>query len=143
MASGDELPAVRAALEAVRVDVDAEIDRGALGLVDASRAYIVDGVFDPDATMRVFNDAIEQACEDGFNGFRAAADMTWALDREDGPYQLIVYEALLTSLFSNCQATGLCLYDRQRMPLSVINGALSNAPVGHQRDRRRRRERLL
>lgn len=129
VASGDEAGAVRAALDALSVDVDAEIARGALGLVDASRAYIVDGVFDPEATMRVFNDAIEQACADGYHGFRAAADMTWALDREDGPYQLIVYEALLKSLFSNCRATGLCLYDRVRMPLGLLNGALSTHPL--------------
>jgi hypothetical protein len=37
---------------------------------------------------------------------------------------LIVYEALLKSLFSTCRATGLCLYSRDRMPLGVINGAL-------------------
>lgn len=79
--------------------------------------------------MNIFNDAIEHAYMDGFTGFRAAAEMSWALDCEDGGAQLIVYEALLKSLFSNCRATGLCLYDRKRMPLGVINGALSTHPV--------------
>jgi len=129
VASSDEGDAVRAALAALDVDVDAQIRRGALGLVSRTAAYIVDDAFDPEATLRAFNDAIEQACADGYTGFRAAADMTWALDCEDGPYQLIVYEALLKSLFSNCRATGLCLYDRGRMPLGVINGALETHPL--------------
>lgn len=54
--------------------------------------------------------------------------MTWALNCPDGPYQLIVYEALLKALFFSSRATGLCLYDRQRMPLSVINGASATHP---------------
>jgi hypothetical protein len=43
----------------------------------------------------VFSNAIEQAFADGFNGFRAAANMSWALDLPDGPERLITYEALL------------------------------------------------
>jgi hypothetical protein len=55
--------------------------------------------------------------------------MSWALDCEDRAEQVIVYEALLKSLFATCRATGLCLYDRHRMPLAVINGALATRPV--------------
>ena len=40
-----------------------------------------------------------------------------------------MYEALLRSLFANCRAIGLCFYDRRRMPLDVINGALATHPV--------------
>jgi hypothetical protein len=36
---------------------------------------------------------------------------------------------LLRSLFGSARATGLCLYDRNRMPLAVIDGALSTHPV--------------
>jgi hypothetical protein len=79
--------------------------------------------------MVVFSNAIEQALTAGFSGFRAAANMSWALDLEDGPERLITYEALLRSLFSSARATGLCLYDRKRMPLAVIDGALATHPV--------------
>ena len=40
-----------------------------------------------------------------------------------------MYEALLKSLFANCRAIGFCLYDRTRMPLEVINGALLTHPI--------------
>ncbi len=79
--------------------------------------------------MVVFSDAIEEALSEGFTGFRAAANMSWALDLEGGSERLITYEALLRSLFSSARATGLCLYDRSRMPLDVIDGALCTHPV--------------
>ena len=129
VASGDETDEIRAELRALNIDVRAETARKALQLIAANRAYVVHGDFDPEATTRIFNDAIEQAYADGFTGFRAAAEMSWALTREDGPHQLIVYEALLRSLFTNCRAIGLCLYSRERMPLAVINGALSTHPI--------------
>jgi hypothetical protein len=59
--------------------------------------------------------------------------MSWALKCADGAHQVIVYEALLKSLFASCRAIGLCLYDRKRMPLDVINGALCTHPVAGSR----------
>jgi hypothetical protein len=55
--------------------------------------------------------------------------MSWALDLEHGPERLIVYEALLRSLFSSAPATGLCLYHRTRMPIEVLDGALNTHPM--------------
>ena len=78
--------------------------------------------------IKVFNDAIAQAASDGFTGFRAAAEMSWALGRQDTVEQLIVYEALLKSLFASCRAIGLCMYDARRMPLDVIDGAIATHP---------------
>lgn len=128
VASGDETDLVKAALENRGVDVDAQTQRGALKLIAGSGTYRVRGSFRAEHSIQVFNDAIEQACLDGFTGFRAAADMSWALQLPDGPSQLIVYEALLRALFSSCRAVGLCLYNRHRMPLAVLDGALATHP---------------
>ena len=127
--SGDEMESLRDALRKLGIDVAAETKRKALQLIAGDAAYIVHGAFNPEATIRIFNDAIEQAYTDGFSGFRAAAEMSWALECTDGPHQVIVYEALLKSLFANCRAIGFCLYDRKRMPLDVINGALLTHPI--------------
>jgi len=126
--SGCETRAIRAAMERRGIDVAAESRRSALHLFESNDTY-VHGGFDPEQTMRVFSDAIEQALNDGFNGFRAAADMSWALTIGNGTESLIVYEALLRMLFSTSRATGLCLYDRRRMPLQVVNGALLTHPI--------------
>ena len=129
VASGVETDAIRAALRKLDINLRAETAREALKLISGNGAYVVHGAFNPEATIQIFNDAIEQAYMDGFSGFRAAADMSWALECEDGANQLIVYEALLRSLFATCHVTGLCLYDRKRMPLDIINGALATHPV--------------
>lgn len=140
VAAGDEAGLVRAALEKRHVDVDAETRRGALRIMVGGEAYVVRGAFNPESAIRVFNNAIEQAVTDGFTGFRAAADMSWALQLADGAAQLIVYEAMLRPLFANCRAIGLCLYDRTRMPLTVVDGALATHPkvrsAGRYRDNR-------
>jgi hypothetical protein len=129
VASGAEDRAVRSALRTEGVDVDAAISRGALRLIRAHDAYLIHGRFDPESTVRVFNDAIEESFAAGFTGFRAAAEMSWALEPDDGLDRLITYEALLRTLFANCRAIGLCLYHRRRMPLAVIDGALATHPI--------------
>jgi len=130
VASGDETESICAALRLRDVDVAAQTQRRALSLLSAEDAYIVRGTFDPEVTVRAFDKAIDQAYKEGFAGFRAAAEMSWALNREDTIYLLIEYEALLRSLFASCRAIGLCLYDANRMPLAAINGALATHPIG-------------
>ena len=49
-------------------------------LKSAVRDYVIHGGFEAEATLKIFNDAIEQAYRDGFTGFRAAAEMSWALE---------------------------------------------------------------
>lgn len=129
VAAGNETDSVIADLRNLDIDVPSATQRGALKLISGAGAYVVHGAFNPEATIQIFNDAIEQAYTDGFAGFRAAAEMSWALECEDGGHQVIVYEALLKSLFANCRATGLCLYNREQMPLGIINGALATHPL--------------
>lgn len=127
--ASDSPEALRAALNTHHIDPTRAAERGALNILSPNAAYSVRGDFDPEETLAIFSNAIEDALADGFNGFRAAANMSWALDLEGGPERLITYEALLRSLFSSARATGLCLYDRSRMPLAVIDGALCTHPV--------------
>src|SRR5690348_13399370 len=77
VAANDETGTVVRVLRDRGVDVDGEQNRGALDIVTG--AYVADGGFNPERTVEVFSDAIEQALHDGFTGFRAAADMSWAL----------------------------------------------------------------
>lgn len=127
--AGAEAGAIRAAMERLGVDVAAESTRSALHLLDSNDTYTVRGGFDPEQTMRVFSEAIEQALTDGFKGFRAAAEMSWALEIDDGAEAVIAYESLLRMLFSTAPATGLCLYDRRRMPSVLVHGALLTHPI--------------
>jgi hypothetical protein len=103
------------------------MSRGALRLL--SDAYLQNGDVDAGRTIAVFTDAIEQALARGFTGFRAAAEMSWALGLPDGMNRLIAYESLLRKVFSTCRVAGLCLYPRNQMPLEVLNGALATHPI--------------
>ena len=134
VASGDETDSIEAVLYGLNVDVAAETARHALKLIPAEQAYVVRGGFDPELTVGIFNNAIEEAYSAGFTAFRAAADMSWAVDIEDGAHLLVTYEALLRSLFANCRAVGLCLYNRERMPLPVIDAALATHPIAGTHD---------
>jgi hypothetical protein len=127
--ASDNPAAVRTAVARSGVDSGGAVSRGALKILSSNAAYDMRGDFDPEQTLAVFSAAIEQALVDGFNGFRAAANMSWALDLAGGAERLMVYEALLRSLFASAPATGLCLYDARRMPLSVIDGALATHPM--------------
>jgi two-component system, chemotaxis family, sensor kinase Cph1 len=129
VAAGTEGAAIIRALRRRRIDVNHEIRRGALDILDGSAAYVVHGEFNPERTVATFSDAIEAALKDGFNGFRAVAEMSWALAVKNGAQRVIAYEALLRSLFATSRAAGLCLYDRTRMPLNVLNGALVTHPI--------------
>ena len=80
--AGNEMDSVRTALCKRGLDVTAETERGGLKLISGDGAYVVHRAFDPAVTIQIFNDAIEQASTDGFAEFRAAAEMSWALDAE-------------------------------------------------------------
>lgn len=129
VAAGGEEQAVLAALVARGIDVAAAARRGALSVIPASEAYPLQDSFAPERSMQVFSDAIEQALSDGFSGFRAAADMSWALTPGGPSESLIVYEALLKALFSSSRVAGLCLYPRRMTPLKVLNGVLATHPL--------------
>src|SRR5689334_8594548 len=58
--SGGETAAVRAELERRGINVAAESRRSSLRLLDSNDVYVL-GDFDPEQTMRVFSDAIEEA----------------------------------------------------------------------------------
>jgi hypothetical protein len=47
------------------IDVAAETERTALQLISGDAAYMVHGTFNPEATIQIFNDAIEQAYQRG------------------------------------------------------------------------------
>jgi len=129
VARGRERYPIADALRKRHVDVDACLRSGALRFAAGHDAYLLHGRFDPERTLDVFNDAIDQASHDGWTGFRAAAEMSWALGVPDRTERVIAYEALLKSLFRSARATGLCLYPRRRMPLRVLNGALITHPI--------------
>lgn len=122
---------IRASLAARHVQVDADIRRGAFRIVNAIETYVIDGVFDAERTVRLFSDVVVQAVREGFTGFRAAADMSWAATIEHSDRHVIAYESLLKSLFASQRVTGLCLYHRDQVSPELLDGVLATHPKLH------------
>src|SRR5918997_1417247 len=55
--------------------------------------------------------------------------MTWLLDEPGRAGQVVEYEALVTELFRNLHAVGMCQYDRNRLPPDILNQALATHPT--------------
>lgn len=101
--------ALREALADRGVSLKAADRQGALRIWLPEDVYVPGQAFVPERVMRRFSEAISDALREGFNGFRAAADMAWVGAPEVAPH-LHEYEHLITTLLLNSPATGLCLY---------------------------------
>jgi hypothetical protein len=116
-------------LDRVGVDSRSAVDKGALLLATKHEAHLVDGRFDCERMLRLLDDAVEKALNDGFVGLRTCGDMSWLLDNAPGSNQVLEYEALLSQFFQNVRAVGMCQYDRGRIPAVLLDHALATHPT--------------
>jgi hypothetical protein len=129
VAADGEAATVKAMVRSEAARLDVAIRTGALATLSPTDCYVINGVFDPIATVKTFSELVEAARQDGFTGLRVAAEMSWALTVPDGVQRVITYEASLRPVFETVPATALCLYDRERMPIAALNGALASHPI--------------
>jgi len=122
-------------LSAAYVDVDAEIRRGALILLTKEETYEKAGRFDADALQSLLRDAVEDARKAGFEGLRAAGDMTWLLDNVPGSDDVVRYEVDLNAFYAETGAIGLCLYDRALLQPRMLDAAMRTHPIVLMNDR--------
>lgn len=113
----------RAALRRAGVDVAAAERSRSVLLLTKERAHLVDGHFDAERMLRMLNDAVEEALNDGFTGLRTCGDMSWLLDNPPGGHHVVEYEAVLNQFFRNVRALGMCQYDRIRLPVGLLDHA--------------------
>jgi hypothetical protein len=118
--SAPDLDGFRVRLRALGVEVDAAEAGGALLLLTAGEAHLEDGRFECERMLRMLNESLEKALDDGFIGLRTCGDMTWLADTPPGADQVIEYEAVLNELFRNVRGLGMCQYDRKRLPAHVV-----------------------
>jgi hypothetical protein len=121
--SASELDRFRQALHEHGIDAAAVENLGALILLTKANAHLVDGAFDAERMLKMLNDAVEQALNDGYTGLRTCGDMSWLLDEAPGSDRVIEYEAMLNQFFRNVRAIGMCQYDRRRLTPQVLEQA--------------------
>jgi hypothetical protein len=128
-ASDATLAQFRSALRAQGIDADAAHDRGSLILLTSAEAHLPDGRFNSERMLRMLNDTVEQALDDGYVGLRTCGDMTWLLDEPAGSADVMEYEALVTQLFKDVRALGMCQYDARRLPPRLLAYGLGTHPT--------------
>ena len=117
------LDALRDLLQSRGVDAGAAEAGRALLMMTSGEAHLADGAFDSERMLRLLNDALEEALNDGFAGLRTCGDMSWLLDEPPGADQVVEYEAVLNEFFRSARGLGMCQYDVRRMPAYLLDEA--------------------
>lgn len=114
------------------IDVAAALDAGALLVFSKADSYLQDGEFEADSMFEFWQEALAEAKDkNGYEGIRATAEMTWALDAfddETGLDPLVRYEALLNNLYAGEDYVGLCQYSRTRFSDEVLSDVIRSHP---------------
>lgn len=121
--SRGDLQSFREQLRGVGLDVGKAQATRALILLTTDKAHLIDGRFDCERMLKMLNDALEAALNDGFAGLRTCGDMSWLLANPPGAHQVVEYEALLNEFFQNVRGLGMCQYDRTRLPQGLLDHA--------------------
>lgn len=116
---------LRAALEAVGVDVKEEEARDALILVTKDKAHLKGGRFGAEKMMSLLHQAVQDALDAGFHGLCAAGDMGWVMDQAPGTEELAEYESRLNDFYANNRALGLCQYNRATLPHEFLDHCIA------------------
>ena|SRR5438105_8895 len=75
--------------------------------------------------LSLLNRAVESALNDGITALRTCGDMSWLLHDAPGSQQVVEYEALLNQFFQGVRASGMCQYDRRKLPGARLDHALA------------------
>jgi anti-anti-sigma factor len=127
--TGDDPDRVVAGLERHGIGTRAALSAGQLSATTAETSYLVDGVFDPVATIERWRGAVDAALAEGYLGIRAVGDMTWASRAVPGATHLPWYEEQVNTVFIDGYVAGVCAYDR-RVFDPVRLGRLARAHPG-------------
>ena len=113
------------ALEQQGVDVAQALRSNALIEATHADAHLVEGEFDCERMLALLNWGVESALNDGFTGLRTCGDMSWLLLEPPGAGRVVEYEALLNHFFTGVRGSGMCQYDRHRIPAGLLDHALA------------------
>src|ERR687887_239736 len=98
-------------LAAAGIDVDAAAARGQLDVRTWPDFYLVDGRFEPERTVRLLKDGLDEGRGLGYVATRAIGFMDWALERALGVDAITSYEALLDVQLRTVNDVVACLRD--------------------------------
>ena len=103
---------------------------GRLSIINVQESYSAAGGFDPDITLKIWQDETTRALSDGYKALRVVGEATFALGSPDLIDKLIYYENIINrDLFPHYAFKSLCVYDRNSYPPSVIKAVIKAHPM--------------
>lgn len=121
--------ALLAGLEARGAPAGGAAGRGQLVIGYARDTYLPEGSFDPDATIRVLDQHITRALDEGWAGLRVIGDMAWASRADVRADHLSRYEAAASQLFTGRPAMAVCQYDQRLFSAAELRWASAAHPA--------------
>ena len=116
---------IRSYLATEGIDVAADSEAGRL-VLSSDRGYLADGIFVPATMLRVLEDTIVQALDDGYAGLWASGDMTWEFGPSADFSRLLEYELGLERLFGKyAELSGICQYHTDLLPHAALLDGLT------------------
>ena len=119
IADSNPISIIRQALVEAGINVEDAEKRNALRILTKNETYLSHGLFEPAEVLSSLEQWIDLSLEMGFQGFRAAGEMTWALDLPSSFAALLDYARQLQT---KCHRpfVGLCQFDETRFPKPVV-----------------------
>lgn len=111
--------AVVSILDEAGLDGRALLYSGAAKVLHSSQMGL-EGGFDRERQMAVWDSLVAQARNDGFGGLAVAAEMSWALSWDVDADALIEYEAAAAPAFASGELSALCQYDARLFDREVL-----------------------
>jgi hypothetical protein len=103
------------------INVEKEIQRGALEFRTEREKYFPDGKFRPDAVSQALSVSAKASLRLGFSGLRSTGDLSWAFENGGKGEPLLRYEQILDTNYPLSGATGLCCYPAMLVPPTMVS----------------------
>ena len=100
--------------------IEPYLETGQLSIRDSSDVYIRDGVFEPDAMIKLFRTETERALSEGYSALRVTGEMSWVLRGLPGSERLLEYENKLNTFFPGTRCLAICQYNRQHFNAALL-----------------------
>ena len=118
-----------AALQALGADVASAEAKGQLAFAHWADAYLTEGRFDPEATLKVLESIIADRKAKGYPLSRVVGNMEWALSGVPGGENLLEYEARVNQVSRHHPDTFICVYDTRKFGASQLVDIIRTHPV--------------
>jgi PAS domain S-box-containing protein len=129
IADDANIPTVRAAMYHEGIDVDHATRSNALALITKEQTYLRRGTFDPDWMFTFWQEATEQAKNEGFAALRATGETEWVMRGGPGLERWMEYESRLTHTLAESNCFALCQYNRRLFPSDLIRDVIRTHPT--------------